>query len=135
MNKQDKIITGYPHKDRPWMQFHDDNLSKIRDPKMNITEYLKMMTERLDEEIATIYYGNEDSYYNFWKKVDDASKVFTALGIKDHERVMNLVPNIPEAGHLFLGAAQIGVVSDYIDPRPDTMDAMANAKKVLELIF
>ena len=134
MNKQDKIITGYPHKDRPWMQFHDDNLSKIRDPKMNITEYLKMMTERLDEEIATIYYGNEDSYYNFWKKVDDASKVFTALGIKDHERVMNLVPNIPEAGHLFLGAAQIGVVSDYIDPRPDTMDAMANAKKVLELI-
>lgn len=131
---EEKKLTGYPHKDMPWMKFHDESLAKLEDPKMNITEYLKMQTRGLEKEVATTYYGNEDNYGVFWNKVDNASKVLTELGIKDHERIMSLVPNIPEAGHIFLGAAQIGVVSDYIDPRPDTMDIVANAKKVLELI-
>ena len=134
MSKQEKKLTGYPHIDKPWMQFHDEKLANLEDPKMNITEYLKMQTNGLDMEVATSYYGNDDFYKYFWNKVDNASKVLTDLGIKDHERIMNLVPNIPEAGHIFLGAAQIGAVSDYIDPRPDTMDVNANAKKVLELI-
>ena len=126
--------TGYLHIDKPWMKFHDENLAKLNNPKMNITKYLKIQTDGLDKQIATTYYGNKDNYKKFWEKVDNASKVFTELGMRDHERIMSLVPNIPEAGHLFLGAAQIGVVSDYIDPRPDTMDINANAKKVLELI-
>ena len=127
-------LTGYPHIDKPWMIFHDSDLSKLDDPKMNITEFLKLETEGLEREIATSYYGKLENYKKFWQHVDNASKVLTELGINPNERVMNLVPNIPEAGHIFLGAAQIGVVSDYIDPRPDTMDINANAKKVLELI-
>ncbi len=134
MSKKETILTGYPHVDKPWMQFHDEQLAKLVDPKMNITEYLKSQTVGFEKEIATTYYGNEENYEKFWNKVDNASCVLTELGIKDHDRIMSLVPNIPEAGHLFLGAAQIGAVSDYIDPRPDTMDVSANAKKVLELI-
>lgn len=129
-----KELTGYPHIDMPWMKFHDKNLSELEDPKTNITQYLKDKTKGLDKNIATIYYGNKENYKDFFDDVDNASKVLTELGIRDHERIMNLVPNIPEAGHIFLGAAQIGAVSDFIDPRPDTMDVNANAKKVLELI-
>ena len=134
MSKQKQFLTGYPHIDKPWMQFHDEQLAKLVDPEMNITEYLKSMTAGFEKEIATTYYGKLDNYEKFWNKVDNASKVLTELGIEDHDRIMSLVPNIPEAGHLFLGAAQIGAVSDYIDPRPDTMDPIANGKKVLELI-
>ena len=134
MNANNNNLTGYPHIDKPWIQFHDASLIDIEDPKMNVTEYLKQKTENMPDSIATTYYGQYDSYETFWKKVDNASKILTELGIKPHERIMSLVPNIPEAGHLFLGATQIGAVSDYIDPRPDTMDAEANARKVLELI-
>ena len=47
---------------------------------------------------------------------------------------MNMVPNIPEASQLWFGATEIGAVADFIDPRPDSMDIMANARKVLEII-
>ena len=131
---EERIITGYPHLDKPWMQYHDEELSKKEDPRKNITQYLKDRTRGMDDNIATSYYGKETRYGRFWEHVDDASKIMTELGINPNERVINLVPNIPESGEIFLGAAQIGAVSDFIDPRPDSMDFKANAKKVLELI-
>ena len=47
---------------------------------------------------------------------------------------MNMLPNIPESAQIWLGCANIGAVADFIDPRPDSMDIMANAQKVLEVI-
>ncbi len=129
-----KIITGYPHVDRPWMQFYDKDILNISDPKVNMTQYLKDKTKGLDSQLESLYYGSKTLYGEFWQKVDNASKVLNGLGVKKYDRIMNLVPNIPETGELWLGATQLGIVSDYIDPRPDSMDLQANARKVLELI-
>ncbi len=126
--------TGYPHLDKPWMMFHDAKLAEKEDVHANLAQFLKDKTKGMDNNIATIYYGNKKTYQEFWDRVDSASKIMTDLGIKAYDRVMNLVPNIPESGEIFLGASQIGVASDFIDPRPDSMDLKANAKKVLDLI-
>lgn len=67
-------------------------------------------------------------------KASTASKVLTSLGVKKGEIVMNMLPNIPESAQIWLGCANIGAVADFIDPRPDSMDIMANAQKVLEVI-
>lgn len=127
-------FSGYPHIDKPWMEYYDKELANMKDPKVNLTDYLKEKTKGLDKETSSLYYGRKQTYDEFWKNVDDASKVFTELGIKGKETIMNLVPNIPESGEIWLGATQVGVTSDFIDPRPDSMDLNANAKKVLELI-
>lgn len=126
--------TGYPHIDKPWMKFHDEKLAKREDIHANLTQFLKYKTDGMDDNIATIYYGNKRTYGEFWDRVDNASKILSELGVKENDRIMNLVPNIPESGEIFLGASQIGVTSDFIDPRPDSMDLRANALKVLELI-
>ena len=127
-------LSGYPHIDKPWMKFYDEEVLQEEDPKVNMTEYLKEKTKGLDNHTVTSYYGRSQSYAEFWEKVNNASKVLTELGISKNETIMNLVPNIPESGELWLGATQIGAISDFIDPRPDTMDLESNAKKVLELI-
>ena len=132
MNNQK--MTGYPHIDTPWMHFHDEKIAEKEDMHANLAEYLKFRTRGMEENIATVYYGNKTNYSDFWKNVDNASKIMNELGIRKNDRIMNLVPNIPESGEIFLGASQIGVVSDFIDPRPDSMDFKANAKKVLEII-
>jgi len=132
--KETKQLTGYPHIDKPWMQFYDEKILGIEDPKVNMTQYLKDKTKGLDNELESLYYGKRTYYGEFWEKVDNASKVLNDLGMKKYERIMSMVPNIPETGELWLGATQLGLVSDYIDPRPDSMDLEANAKKVLELI-
>lgn len=129
-----KTNTGYPHIDKPWMQFYNENIANKKDPKVNLTQYLKDKTKRLGSKIEGSYYGQKITYDEFWDKVDNSSKVLTDLGIKKYDRIMNLVPNIPESGQIWLGATQLGMVSDFIDPRPDSMDLNANARKVLELI-
>lgn len=127
MNKE---LTGYLHIDKPWMKFYDKKLVKMDDPKVNITQYLKDKTRGLDNNIATIYHGKKQDYKNFFNDVDDASKVLFELGIRDHDCILNLVSNIPDAGHIFLGAAQIGAVSDFTNPSINNF----NSKKLLDLI-
>lgn len=126
--------TGYPHIDRPWMKFYAKDAQNLYLPKLNLTDYLKTKNLGRGNKIAETYYGNEFTYDEFFSKVDLASKVLSQLGIKKGDRILSLNPNIPEAAILWLGATQLGAVTDFIDPRPDTMDVVANGKKVLELI-
>ncbi len=133
-NNDNRIKTGYPHIDKPWLQFYDKEVISVPEPKTNLTEYLKMKNQGRGNLIASSYYGKETSFNELFTKADVAARVLNELGVKKGEVIMNLVPNIPASGEIWLGATQIGAISDFIDPRPDTMDINANAKKVLELI-
>lgn len=134
MNNESRIKTGYPHLDKPWLQFYDEKLISSPDPKTNVTEYLKMKNQGRGNLIASSFYGKETSFNELFNKADIAAKVLNELGVQKGEVIMNLVPNIPASGEIWLGATEIGAISDFIDPRPDTMDVKANAKKVLELV-
>lgn len=132
MVKDDKI---YPHISKPWMKYYKDvkDIDK-KDPEVCITTYLKNVNRGNEKLIAQSYYGNEDTYKEYFEKVDRATRILYALGVRKGDTIMNLTPNIPETGELFLGANQLGAISDYIDPRPDSMDIKANSKKTLELL-
>ena len=128
-NNDNRIKTGYPHIDKPWLQFYDKEVISVPEPKTNLTEYLKMKNQGRGNLIASSYYGKEISFNELFTKADVAARVLNELGVKKGEVIMNLVPNIPASGEIWLGATQIGAISDFIDPRPDTMDINANAKK------
>ena len=125
--------TGYPHIDKPWMKFYP-NYKQKEYPKINLTEYIKLRNKGRENLIANTYYGKETTYKEMFEQIDNASRVLTQLGVNVGERILFLLPNIPEAGYLWLGAAQIGAVADFVDPRPDSMDLNANAQKLLEII-
>ena len=69
-----------------------------------------------------------------WERVDIATKVLDQIGVKKGDIILSMVPNIPEEEELWFGASQLGAITDYIDPRPDSMDPVANSKKLLEII-
>ncbi len=129
-----EMKTGYPHIDKPWMKFYDSKKVAFEAPKVNLTEYLKEKNKDRGDKIAETYYGKEISYDEFFYNSDMAARVLSQVGVKKGDSIMNLVPNIPEAGAIWLGATEIGAVSDFIDPRPDNLDVISNAKKVLEVI-
>ena len=129
-----KNETGYPHIDKPWMKYYDKSIVDNKDPEMNLTNYLKMKVKGNESLLAHSYYKDKFTYDELFDKVDVASKVLSDIGVKKGDIVMNLLPNIPESGQIWLGCAQIGAIADFIDPRPDSMDIMANANKVLEII-
>lgn len=134
MKEEKKELTGYPHIDRPWMQYYNNDADNILIPNINLTQYVKNKNKGRESLIAESYYGKNTSFDEFFYNTDLASKVLSELGVKKGNIIMNLVPNIPESSRLWHGAIQLGAVSDFIDPRPDSMDIMANSKKVLELV-
>lgn len=126
--------TGYPHIDKPWMKYYDGISIPDEDPKTNMTQVLKDRNKWRLNKTAYEYYGKKVSYEEMFNNADMASKALTALGVKKGDIILNMVPNIPEEEEIWLGATQIGAISDFIDPRPDSMDPVANGKKLLEII-
>ena len=125
---------NFPHIERPWMKYYNKEKLASKNPKTNITDYIKGKNTNNLNSIAETYYGSKISYKDLFAKIDEYSKMLTVLGIKKDSRIVYLVPNIPEAGMLWLASSQIGAVSDFIDPRPDSMDLEANSRKILEII-
>ena len=124
----------FPHIERPWMKYYDKEKLISENPKTNLADYVRGKNINNLSGIAETYYGSKTSYKELLDRVDEYSKMLTGLGIKKDSRIVYLVPNIPESGMLWLASSQIGAVSDFIDPRPDSMDLEANSRKILEII-
>ena len=124
----------YPHLSKPWMQYYDEKKVNSQDPKTNLADYIKQKNSQNLNSTSNTYYGAQTTYKDLFDKIDQYSKMLTGLGVTKGSRIMYLVPNIPESGMLWLASSQIGAVSDFVDPRPDSMDLEANAHKILEII-
>lgn len=127
------MLTGYPHIDKPWTTFY----TKKQDPsvpKLSIYDFMCDCTKSSGGKTAITYYKKELTYNGFLKEIEAAAKLLTFWGIKEKDRILYLVPNIPEAAYLLYATAMIGAVSDYIDPRPDNSDPEVTSKKILTII-
>jgi long-chain acyl-CoA synthetase len=128
------IKSGYPHIDKPWMKYYDKEILHSIYPKTNLADYIKQKNKDNLNGVSTTYYGATTTYQELFEKIDNFSKMLACLGVQKGDRIMYLVPNVPESGQLWLAASQIGAISDFVDPRPDTMDLTANAQKILEIV-
>ena len=128
------LITGYPGIDKPWLKYYEEADLKDLIPQETIYDYMKSHSKGFDDLTAISYYGREISYAKMHDNISTAAKVLKSIGVKDNDRIMYLMPNIPETAYLFYGTSKIGAVADYIDPRPESLDPTVSAKKVLSLI-
>ena len=131
---QSKMESLGVHKTKPWMAYYADRTYQMFLPNTNIADYLRQKTAGLEKLTAETYYTRKISFEETFSRVDSASRALTGLGVKQGDILFTLMPNIPESGNIWLGASQIGAITDFADPRPDSMDLLANAKKVLEMI-
>ena len=125
--------TGYPHLDKPWMKYYDEN-NEIKFDNNNIFNYLKEKNKKFGESIAESYYGRNFTYNELFYNVHLTARALKESGVKKGDVVVNLLPNIPEAGQIWFATTELGAISDFIDPRPDSLDASLNAKKTLDLL-
>lgn len=133
--KEKRELTGYPHIDKMWEKYYDADFLKQPLPENTLNGYLKNQTKGFDNYTALNYYGNKISYGELYENIDSASKVLSSLGVGYDDKVMYLMPNIPETAYLFYGTSQVGGISDYVDPRPDSVDLNISAQKLLKLVI
>ena len=127
-------ITGYPYLDRVWLKNYSKDFLREDIPKLTIFEYMKSLNIGHEDLSAINYFCNHISYGQLYSHIDNASKALTSLGVKKDDRIMYLMPNIPETAYLLYGGSRIGAISDYIDPRPDSIDRNISAQKTLKLV-
>lgn len=134
MNTQEKALTGYPSIDKPWLKYYDVEKFDYNFPQMSIYDYLRKMTEGHEDYTAITYYGKKIQYFELFEHIENATKVLVGIGVKQCDRVLFLMPNIPETAYLFYACGKIGAVADYIDPRPDSIDSKISGQKILDII-
>lgn len=130
----EKMMTGYPSVDKPWLKYYDADYFEKTIPAMNIYSYMRQLTTEYEKLTALSYFGKEISYAELFQHINEAAKALISIGVKTNDRIMYLMPNIPETAYFLYGGARIGAVADYIDPRPNSIDVKVSAMKVLAMI-
>ncbi|MBR4472823.1 MAG: acyl--CoA ligase [Oscillospiraceae bacterium] len=125
-------LTGYPHIDMPWLKYYGKEIT-VEYPTGNITDYVYGKSIGHEDMIDDTYYTRDYTYAESIERINDASRALQGLGIHKNDKILCMVPNMPSINQLFFGAAQMGAHLDFIDPRPDSMDMKASARKQLEI--
>ena len=125
--------TGYPSVDKPWLKYYDPELASESLPELSIYQYMRVNASQNLKRPAFTLYGKTIRYDQFLNNIDDAAKALSFLGVKENDRILFLMPNIPETAELLYGANKIGAIPDFIDPRPDSADLTVSARKVLHM--
>lgn len=127
-------LTGFPAIDKPWMKYYDAGKLDQNFPHKNVYDLMIEMSSPYKDKTAITYFGRKISYAEFYKYIDAAARFLVKLGVRENSRLMFLTPNIPETAYLFYAAARLGAVSDFIDPRPDSLDYKVSAEKTFSMI-
>ena len=130
-----KKRTGYPHIDKMWMDKYDESLIESELPKKTIYQYMKEKSAPAKNMPAITYFGKEITYDELYENIELSRKIFDNIRVKVQDRIMFLMPNVPETAYTFYGSTEQGAVADYIDPRPDSVDLATSAKKILNMII
>lgn len=71
------------------------------------------------------------SYREFYENIDNAARVLVSMGVKKDDRILCLMPNIPETAYIMYAAYLLDAVVDFVDPRPDSVDLKTRTLKIL----
>lgn len=126
--------TGYPHIDKPWMKYYDSEKAKLKLPSKTLYENVRDNAQPFLDETAITYYSEKIKYGTFLENIENFAKVLTAIGISSGKRVLYLMANLPETAYALYGSNYIGAISDFADPRPDSLNFEISAQKILKII-
>ena len=137
-DRQTGELTGYPSIDKPWLNFFSEKQINNPLPKCSLYEFLWNCNKDHLDMIALNYFGNKISYRELFSMIDEVSKSFIAIGVKEKDIVpivsVSTVPSIL----CFYALNQIGAISDYINVLSEEKDLCeyfgeVNAKVVVTL--
>ena len=126
-------LTGFPHLDRPWMKYYDLSSFEKTNTSQSIYDYMIEKSSSHPAKTAMTFYKDKITYKELYQKINKAAQILYTLGVKKGDRILVMMPNVPETAYIMYAASKIGAICDFIDPRPDSIDFEISAKKVLSL--
>lgn len=117
--------------DRPWLKSYGDHTpDTIPIPDQPLYHFLETAADWLPKKAATVFYGSTLTYQQLNRKVNQFAHALHGLGLKPGERVMVVLPNMPQLIIAYYAIMKAGGV--VVLPNPDA-DAESIIRQVLDV--
>ncbi|MBR2883239.1 MAG: acyl--CoA ligase [Clostridia bacterium] len=117
---ENKILTGYPSIDKPWLKHYRSDINYSQPPQMSAYEYLKHMNSGNLDKTAIKFLGNTTTYSEMFNKIDEVAEALCTIGIGEGDVVVISLPALPEEVYLFYALDKIGACSNFVIPNTPT---------------
>lgn len=126
---REKVLTGYPSIDKPWLKYYPAGAAGYVTSAENqsIYEYLHNVCQNHLNYVAIEYFGREITYQQLLDDIGKTARSLVALGVKCGDYVTLCLPNIPEIVYFIYALNSIGATACLIDPR-------TNAENILHRV-
>jgi long-chain acyl-CoA synthetase len=117
-------------KQRPWLRSYGKNTpSTVPIPPQPLHRFLESAADSAPRRTATIFYGARLSYQQLEGQANQFAHALQGLGVKPGERVMIVLPNMPQMIVAYYATLKAGGV--VVLPNPDA-DAQAIIRQIWE---
>jgi long-chain acyl-CoA synthetase len=116
--------------DRPWVKSYGKHTPHtIPIPRQPLHKFLEAAADNVPKRTATVFYGTRLTYQQLEWQVNQVAHALHGLGIRPRDRVMVVLPNMPQMIMAYYGTLKIGGV--VVLPNPDA-DGPAIIEQVRE---
>ncbi len=104
-------------KERPWLGHYEKDVPyTVAVPRVPLFELLSSATRRFGRRTALIFEGRRLSYQRLEQEVNRFANALINLGIKPGDRVILILPNLPQLVVAFYGTLKAGAVAVFTLP-------------------
>ncbi len=116
-------------KERPWLIHYEKGVPyTIAIPRVPLTQLLRSSERRFPKHTALIFEGKRISYQRLNQEANRFANALKALGVEQGDRVMLLLPNIPQLVIGFFGTLKLGAVVVFTLPTTEPSELIRQVK-------
>lgn len=115
---------------RPWLSSYGDKVPlTVPIPREPLHKFLEGAADWMPKRRALIFYGTELTYQQLEQQVSRLANILHGLGVKPGERVMIILPNMPQLVMSYYGTLKIGGVVVMSNPESDASHIIQQIKQ------
>ena len=115
---------------RPWLEAYSEGTPRtVPVPRRPLHEFLFSAAESVPRRTATVFFGQKLTYRKLARQVSRFAHALQGLGVRPGDRVMIVLPNMPEFIVAYYGALAVGGVAVLSNPDADAAQIVNEARQ------
>jgi long-chain acyl-CoA synthetase len=115
---------------RPWLKSYGKHTPyTVPIPRQPLHRFLEAAADRVPKRPATVFYDSKLTYQQLERRVNQFAHALHGLGLGPGDRVMLVLPNIPQMIIAFYGTMKIGGVPVLPNPDADELQITEQARQ------
>ncbi|MFQ5943079.1 MAG: alpha/beta fold hydrolase, partial [Anaerolineales bacterium] len=116
--------------ERPWLKSYDEHVPHtIPIPRQPLHKFLETTADWMPNRVATLYYGSHLTYKQLNRRVNQFAHALHGLGVGPGDRVMIVLPNMPQMIIAYYAALKIGAVVVMANPEATAQQIAAQLRR------